>query len=242
MRRTENISFQSSRMVRRTRLPQGGVKHLSVAVLVDNTVRFEGAGPKAKRIFESPSADQLKALHDLVAGVVGLSVERGDQVVIESQPFESTRNVQPPPLPPVLVKPAPGGGPGWLQNLMKNRVLFIGSIAGTLLFVVLMGGTVFMFWRKKKAQQVEIKGQIEGAAAPVVPVLDEATKKMEHQLAEQAAQRERQTAEALNALKLPPVTTKKGEVLTRHILDETKKDPKAVAQIMRTWINEAPSK
>jgi flagellar biosynthesis/type III secretory pathway M-ring protein FliF/YscJ len=105
-----------------------------------------------------------------------------------------------------------------------------------------MGGTVFMFWRKKKAQQVEIKGQIEGAAAPVVPVLDEATKKMEHQLAEQAAQRERQTAEALNALKLPPVTTKKGEVLTRHILDETKKDPKAVAQIMRTWINEAPSK
>jgi flagellar M-ring protein FliF len=241
-RRTENISFQSSRVVRRMRLPQGGVKHLSVAVLVDNTVRFEGAGPKAKRIFEAPSADQLKTLHDLVAGVVGLSVERGDQLVIESQPFESTRNVEPPPLSPVLVKPAPGGGPAWLQTLMGNRVFFIGSIAGTLLFVVLIGGTVFMFGRKKKTKQVEIKGQIEGAAGPAVPALDDATKKMEHQLAEQAAQRERQTADALNTLKLPPVTTKKGEVLTRHILEETKKDPKAVAQIMRTWINEAPSK
>jgi flagellar biosynthesis/type III secretory pathway M-ring protein FliF/YscJ len=125
---------------------------------------------------------------------------------------------------------------------MKNRVLFIGSIAGTLLFVILMGGAIFMFWRKKKAHRVEIKGQIEGAARPAGPALDEATKKMEDQLAEQAAQRERQTAEALNALKLPPVTTKKGEVLTRHILDETKKDPKAMAQILRTWINEAPSK
>jgi flagellar biosynthesis/type III secretory pathway M-ring protein FliF/YscJ len=99
-----------------------------------------------------------------------------------------------------------------------------------------------MFGRKKKTKQVEIKGQIEGAAGPAVPALDDATKKMEHQLAEQAAQRERQTADALNTLKLPPVTTKKGEVLTRHILEETKKDPKAVAQIMRTWINEAPSK
>jgi flagellar motor switch protein FliG len=41
---------------------------------------------------EAPSADKLKAIHNLVAGVTGLSTERGDQLVVETLPFESTLN------------------------------------------------------------------------------------------------------------------------------------------------------
>ena len=64
-------------------------------------VRYEGSGAKAKRIVEAPSADKLKAIHDLVAGVIGLSTERGDQLVVETLPFESTLNPEqlPPPKP-----------------------------------------------------------------------------------------------------------------------------------------------
>ena len=93
------------------------------------------------------------------------------------------------------------------------------------------------------ATHVEIKGQI--AASPeeaAKAAADEITKKMEAQLAEQAALRERNTTEALGALKLAPVTTKKGEVLTRHILDEVKKDPVVIAQIIRSWVSEGANK
>ena len=94
-RRTENITYQSSHTVRHVRLPQGTVKRMSVSLLVDSDVRTEGTGPKSKRIVEPPSADKLKVIHDLVAGVIGFSAERGDQFVVETMPFEATLNPEP---------------------------------------------------------------------------------------------------------------------------------------------------
>ena len=44
-----------------------GVKRMSLAVLVDQNVRWEGMGPKAKRILEAPSPEKLKTIRDLVA-------------------------------------------------------------------------------------------------------------------------------------------------------------------------------
>jgi len=38
-------------------------------------------------------------------------------------------------------------------------------------------------------------------------------------------------------LKIPPVATKKTEVLTKHIASETKKDPMLMAQVVRSWLN-----
>lgn len=107
---------------------------------------------------------------------------------------------------------------------------------------LLLGAAVFLLLRKKKRRTIEIKAQIEAAAQAALPAADDVTKQMETQLAEQSAARERQTVEALNALKLPPPATKKGEVLTRHILEEVKKDPKVVAQIIRSWVNEGAEK
>jgi len=63
-------------------------------------------------------------------------------------------------------------------------------------------------------------------------------KQIENQLAEQAAVREKQEIEALNALKLAPVT-KKTEVLTKHIAEHAKKDATVMAQVMRSWMTEA---
>src|SRR3984893_8737223 len=64
-RRTENITYQTSHTVRHLRQPQGAVKRLSVSLLVDSDVRWEGSGAKAKRIVEPPSAEKLKAIHDM---------------------------------------------------------------------------------------------------------------------------------------------------------------------------------
>jgi len=39
-------------------------------------------------------------------------------------------------------------------------------------------------------------------------------------------------------MKLPKVTTKKTEVLTKHLVEVAKKDPIATAQVLRTWLRE----
>src|SRR5439155_8622438 len=59
-RRTENTSYQTSRVVRRTRIPQGAVKRMSLAVLLDQNVRWDGKGAKAKRLLAPPSAEEFK--------------------------------------------------------------------------------------------------------------------------------------------------------------------------------------
>ena len=43
-----------------------------------------------QRVLAAPSADKLKVVRDLVAGVTGFNAERGDQIVVETLPFEST--------------------------------------------------------------------------------------------------------------------------------------------------------
>ncbi len=238
-RRTENVAYQSSRTVRRMRLPQGSVKRMSVSILVDNVVRMQGSGAKAKRIIEPPPPEKMKAIRELIAGVIGFSADRGDQLVIESLPFESTLNPEPPASTGIPGTPAPGNLPPWLQDALKNKTFLIAGAAGALVLVGLLGFAMFAMTRKKsKSNPVDIKAAIESGAKVEVNSVADAQKKMEAQLAEQAATRNRQEIEALSVLKLSAVQTKKTEVLTKHINEEAKKDSKVMAQIVRSWIAE----
>ncbi len=119
-RTTENISYQTSRTIRRTRIPQGTVKRMSLAVLLDQNVRWEGKGPKAKRIIDPPSAEKIKTIRGLVAAATGFSETRGDLLTVETLPFESTLIAEPPSdlLAPVA---PPGTLPPWLQKYLKAR-------------------------------------------------------------------------------------------------------------------------
>jgi len=227
-RRTENISYQSSHTVRHVREPQGTVKRMSVSLLVDSDVRYEGVGTKAKRIVEAPSADRLKAIHDLVAGVIGLSPERGDQLVVETLPFESTLN--PEQLP--AAKPAPAPPPSWQDQFLKNKVFVIGVAAGATLLLALL--FIVLRVMRKKAPHGSIG--LPGELPPGSP--DELQGQIENRLAEQAAQRQKQETDALNALKLPPVT-KKAAVLTKHITEQAKKDSASMAHVLRAWMSES---
>ena len=57
-------------------------------------------------------------------------------------------------------------------------------------------------------------------------------------IAQSEAERARMEEEVLNTLRLPP-STKKSEVLKKHIGDQARKDPFATAQLIRTWLNES---
>ena len=230
-RRTENITYQSSHTVRHVRMPQGALKKMSVSLLVDSLVRFEGSGPKAKRIVEPPSADKLKAIHDLVAGVIGFSADRGDQLVVETLPFENTLN---PEQLPVSSPPAPVAPPNWLDQALKSKYLAVGVGVGVAILLTLIVLVFKLARRTSGPTSVQMPAQL-----PAAPGGDESfSQKIENQLAEQAALRQKQEADALNALKLPPVT-KKTEVLSKHIADHAKKDSTAMAHVLRSWMSEA---
>ena len=229
-RRTENIAYQSSHTVRHIRMPQGVLRKVSVALLIDSDVRWEGSGPKAKRVVEPPSAEKLKTIHDLVAGVIGFSAERGDQLVIETLPFESTLNPE-----PLSTDPKPGAPPppSGVDQFLKSKYLpAAGGIGAAVLLALL-------FLAFKLARRGAVPAKVEMAPQlPAASSSEDFNQKVQNQLAEQAAARQKQEMDALNALKLP-VATKKAEVLTKHIGEQAKKDSTAMAHVLRSWMGEA---
>ena len=244
-RRTENIAYQSSRMIKKTRTPQGQVRRVSVSVLLDHNVRFEGTGPGSRRIVEPPSPERLKTTRDLIAGIVGLQPERGDQLIVEALPFESTLTLEPPPTP---VPSAPQGSlpaVGFLIDWGRTNPMLVASITGGMLLAVLLGGGVFWFLKRRRGQarsgdvSVEEVKAIGGAQGRQKPPGESIEKKIESQIQENRALKEKQEQEILSGLRLPESTTKKSEVLTKHMIEQVKKDPVAFAHIIRTWMSDA---
>lgn len=234
-RRTENISYQSSRLVKRTKFPQGGVKRVSVSVILAQNVRWDGVGAKARRVIEPPSPERVKTVRDLVSAAIGLVPERGDQIIVESLPFDPALNSEPPP-DPKAAPPAPSPWPPWLPKQFSPVVL---GIAAAIILLLLVA--VFLLARKRSSRKVleaETTPALESAPAAEEPTT---AKQLEEQLAEQSAEAERQTIEAIQQLKLPKVTTKKAEVLTKHLGEEIKKNPSGMAQVVRSWLSEAES-
>ena len=146
---TENITYQSSRTVKKMRLPAGGVKKMSLAVLVDQDVTWQKDGTNYKKVLVPPSPEKLKVIRDLVAGITGYSTERGDQLVIDTLPFETTLLLEPPaaPAPPATAPPAQGPL-GFLKNMDRKTLLIAGGAAAALV-VLLAVGILFLLRRGK---------------------------------------------------------------------------------------------
>ena len=230
-RSTENISYQTSRTIKRTRLPQGSVKRMSLAVLLDQNVRWEGKGAKAKRIIEPPSPEKIKTIRGLVAAATGFSETRGDQLTVDTLPFESTLGAEPPSDFVPVTAPPQNPLPKWLQKYVKDMTagMLIGLTLGAL--VILIAPIALLRMRKRKPAGVSATGDKALNAGDTANTF-------EGQLASRAASQEKLEAEALNALKLPAAGTKKSEILTKHLKKSVKEDPIGSAQLLRTWIHE----
>lgn len=269
-RRSENINYQTSRLVKRTHIPQGVVRRISVGVLLDHNVRWETQNGKPKAIASPPTPEQLKAARDVVAGVVGIEADRGDQIVVETLPFEQTLalvNPRPPAVPA-----APADAIAWYKQAIEKRDPVALGVTGGIVLVLLILVVLILKSRKKQAVQVTVNGQgaVEGGTeakaveagesetgaegpdkpnsprgelAPAEPTLAD---KFEMQLSAEMAERQKreleQEKEILGALhstlKLPSAATKKAEVLSKHLLEECRKNPDGIAQIVRTWMGD----
>jgi flagellar M-ring protein FliF len=223
-RRTESTTFQTSRRVRHTKLGQGRLKRLSLSVLVDHTLRYEQGQP----VVEPPAPEKLQVIKELVAAAVGMDAARGDQLVVEAFPFEATLAAKPLALDVPAAGAEPRTAPEWLTRWaggMRPAVLAAAGAGAALT----AGAGGWWWWRRRKRRagaHVQMGQQLPSPAAA-------AEREIQARLAEQ----QRQEAEAMLALKLPAVTTKKTDVLTKHIAAEVKKDPAAMAQVVRSWLH-----
>jgi flagellar M-ring protein FliF len=235
-RRTENISYQPSRVIKHVRLPQGAVRRLSLSVLVDHTVRWEGK----KRIVEAPTADKLKVIRELVAAVAGLDTTRGDQLVVDTFPFEATLTAEPPEK--LLPAPESAPPPSLLETLMNYpRFKLLTGIGGAVLLLA-AGGLISLRRKsaaaKRKANASATKqASIAASLSDVPSTREEIERQIQERLEQSAAEHARKEAEALMNLQLPDTNTKKSEVLTKHLTSEAKKDPTAAAQVIRAWLD-----
>lgn len=247
-RKTENVTYQTSRVVRHIRIPQGALRRISVAVLVDHRLRWDGAGPRARRILEPPPPETLKIVRDVLAGVVGFQQERGDQILVETLPFESTLLTEPPQPAPPSGQPQPRGfvPPAWAKPLLDSAPLPVWLGAAAALLLVLLAIVWLLarrLFRRAPAASIDpAKPSIPGAPSPA-RIPPGAGADFEQQamaaLEQNRAEKERLEKEALLALqKQLPAQTKKAEVLKKAIAEQARKDPEALAHLIRTWITE----
>lgn len=215
-RRNETIAYQTSRVVRHTKIPQGVIKRMSLAILVDQTVRWDGAGAQRHRVVIPPAPETLKTIKDLVAGVTGFSTERGDQLVVETLPFESSQNAEPPaPLPSA---PAPGADPAWQRWFAKYRLYVLAAAVALVLLVIVAFVAVN---RKKGRVSVDLVSQPDELSGPLsTPHLHPATTALA-------------TAEQLGEL---PTREDDSLELARRIRELAKREPAVTANTLRMWL------
>jgi flagellar M-ring protein FliF len=225
-RKTENISFQTSRLVKHTRMPQGSVKRISVSVLIDHELKWVGPAKIQNRVLTPPSAERLKSIRDVVTGIVGLDTVRGDQLIVETLPFESTLSAE----PPSTETSAPAGPdsrfPKWMVPLISDPKNMIIACCAAAALPVLMIVVMFLMRRKPKIV-AESPQQIAGSVASDHTAIAAAQ-------GDEQAQLESEPPPIL--FKLPKETTKKSEILIKHIRENIQKDNTSMVNVLRTWL------
>jgi flagellar M-ring protein FliF len=158
--RTENVTYQTSRVVKHTRIPQGVIRRMSLSVLVGQPAHWEGSGKTRHRVVVPPSPEKLKTIRDLVAGVTGFSMDRGDQLIVETLPFESTVESDPSLLPPASAT-KPSAGPPWLDFVTKYQsAIMIGVALLTLCSFLLRIALKLMSNRNRRTDDTELSREL----------------------------------------------------------------------------------
>jgi flagellar M-ring protein FliF len=221
-RRTESVNYQTSRTVKRTVLPLGGIKRLSVSILIDHEVHFEGDGASAKRVLVPPAPERLKVIHDLAAAAIGLNTQRGDLLIVESLPFESTLNFEPPSpaAPPVRSskKPTP------LEQIKSDPKLLVGIAAAV---VVVLAALVFLL-RRRKPNQLEVQQAGALPSADRTAAIDSPS----------SAPVSLGAAASSVTPNLPALSASKAEVLASRLRETGHKDAELLAGVLRGWLKE----
>lgn len=237
--RSETVSYETSRVVKKTKLPQGIIRRMSVSVLLDQAVRWQSTGKGSsghvEKVIDPPTADQLKIIRDVVAASIGINPTRGDQLTVETLPFRATLTAE----PPKPEAPAIPAGKQTPSKLPLSTPVLIGIGVGLLLLI--SAGAFFLLRGQKRARAkaIAMEKQLAAAQNQAQALPSEqaggagGTGKLD-----EIGEKHKKLMEASADFKLPPMLTSKTEVLTKQLTEEAQKDPVALAQIVRSWLSE----
>ena len=229
-RRTENFSYQPGHLVRHTVAPRGAVRKVYASVLVDQTVRWEGTGAKAARILVPPPAEVLKGVRDIVASIAGYDEKRGDQLTVETLPFETTLAVEAPGPAAKPVAPVPG------FDLKQPAV--IGGVA----LAVLLASIAFLLLRrggskKRAAAENTAPAEIAAARGHSSGTVDSVA--LSTLAGSGGDTGNNAPGDAGSGRIALPAPTSATEILTNNIRVQIEQDASVPANILRSWINES---
>lgn len=233
IRRSENISYQTSKVVRHVNLPQGVVRKVSASLLLDHTVSFEKQNGKLKRILTPPSIEKIKSIRDVVAGAIGFDERRGDQLIVESLPFESTQSIEPGPETADPTTRPPGAANGQPNPLWQKPYLW-GGVAAVVTTLALAAGWLVRKRRKRSARKA--------SSAPLPPgTVAQALAGPAHNMdlpdAQNAKQLNSQEKPA-GYLTEPSNDLQELEELTRKIRQGATSNPEPYVNVVKNWLTE----
>jgi len=225
-KRSESIAYQSSRITKHVKLPQGAVKRLSIAVLLDQGAKWEGQGKQMHRVVTPPDTEKIKAIQALVSTLVGLNPERGDQLTVEALPFDSTLNME---LPVAFEAVKQHDNLTALDTLKQKPMILWGSAGGAVVVIALV---IFAVSRGKKREPMRDMPEV------LPPIATMAS------LAAAAASQSSSSQQGPNAIaasdgpRLPALMPSRTEVLLTQLQESGRNNPEAWVGILRGWLSE----
>jgi flagellar M-ring protein FliF len=249
-RNASTLNYEIDKTVRRTIGGLGRVTRLSASVLVDHK-NVNGAS-----VARAP--EELKRIQDLVAAAIGVDAKRGDQVVVESFPFNKLDGE--------------ASKPSWLdryRDMMMTGIKYGSLVLAALLlifFVVRPAQKALKASTEaepkllaaaeaeaKDAAATEGAAQLEerrenqleaptAEAATVAQLLGDTTPRTVAEL--EAEMKSQQTAEQnVNAAELTAsgateVNVSSPLVLRERLAERSRQEPELVAMTLRTWLHE----
>jgi len=155
-RQRETVNYEINHINRQTKHSPGGIKKLSVAVIVDGPYEMKpDKSGKPMPVFVGRTPDQLKALEDIVKKTVGFNETRGDQITVSNVAFATD-----------LVGPETGQVENyWVKMLKDNQKILWNLLLTVLVFFFI----IRPFMRKFKKMGETPKELPEVEAPPALP-------------------------------------------------------------------------
>jgi flagellar M-ring protein FliF len=218
-RRTENVAYQTSRTVRHKKIPQGEIRKISVSVLLDQDLSWEESGTTRKRVLAPPTPEKIKSIRELVAGAVGLSEKRGDQIIVETLPFEMTLHSEPPESTPAAPRNPTTPAPKTWQGLLKDPASMMPPLSAVMLVLFVVGVGLWQYRKRAFRRPRHDPAALASASQSALPAGQDRAELTGHGA---------NHALALQAAPLDRV---------KHLQDLVSAEPAKGASVLKQWIS-----
>jgi flagellar M-ring protein FliF len=235
-RTASTTNYEIDKTIKRTVNNGGRITRLSVSVVVDDKI-VNGAAT-------ARTPEELKKMQDLVTAAVGIDASRGDQVVVQTIPFE---------------KAVTESGPlTWLERY--RDLIKMGIKYGALIFAVFLL-LIFVVRPAKRALKAAATSGPHLLPAGTVPALAPAPNQQRIGDTTTAASSASQPTPASQATESAPARTvaelqaemlaemereeakavemKRSSTIQKRLAERSQREPETVAMTIRSWLQES---